>query len=81
MKKGLGVLLVLCLLGATSLLLPACQEEEALEGQLPTIQVGDKWVWSYVMDGTTSLMTEEVIGRRPWMAGFAMFWTCRLTRS
>ena len=39
MKKVLGVLLILCLLAATSLLLPACQEkggeaEEALEGQL-----------------------------------------------
>ena len=74
MKKVLGVLLVFCLLGATSFLLPACleeegeeeedeeEEEEALEGQLPTIQIGDQWVWSYVMDGTTSLMTEEVIG-------------------
>ncbi len=62
MKKVLGVLLVFCLLVATSLLLPACQEEEALEGQLPTIQVGDQWVWSYVMDGTISLMTQEVIG-------------------
>jgi len=61
MKKVLGVLLVFCLLAATSLLLSACQEEE-VEGQLPTIQVGDQWVWSYVMDGTTSLMTEEVIG-------------------
>ncbi len=63
MKKVLGVLLVFCLLAATSLLLPAClEEEEALEGQLPTIQVGDQWVWSYAMDGTTSLMTEEVTG-------------------
>jgi len=62
MKKVLGVLLVFCLLVATSFLLPACQEEGALEGQLPTMQVGDQWVWSYVMDGTTSLMTEEVIG-------------------
>jgi len=66
MKKVLGVLLVFCLLVATSLLLPACLEEEggeeALEGQLPTIQVGDQWVFSYVMGETTSLMTEEVIG-------------------
>jgi len=66
MKKVLGVLLVFCLLGATSLLLPACLEEEgeeeALEGQLPTIQVGDQWVWSYVMGETTSTCTEEVTG-------------------
>jgi len=44
MKKVLGVLLVFCLLGATSLLLPACLEEEgeeeALEGQLPPFRSG-----------------------------------------
>jgi len=66
MKKVLGVLLVLCLLGATSLLLPACLEEEgeeeALEGQLPTIQVGDQWVFSYVMGETTYTFTEEITG-------------------
>jgi len=63
MKKVLGVLLVLCLLVATSLLLPACQEKggEEGEGQLPTYQVGDRWVWSYVMEETTSTLTEEVI--------------------
>ena len=66
MKKVLGVLLVLCLLAAISLLLPACQEkggeeEETLEGQLPTYQVGDRWVWSYVMGEMTSTLTEEVI--------------------
>ena len=63
MKKVLVVLLVFCLLVATSFLLPACVEEEgALEGQLPTIQVGDKWVFSYVMDETTYTVTEEVTG-------------------
>jgi hypothetical protein len=31
-------------------------------GRLPTSEVGDKWVWSYVMDGTTYTLTEEVIG-------------------
>ena len=61
MKKVLGVLLVFCLLVATSLLLPACQEE-ALEGQLPTPQVGDQWVFSYVMGETTSTFTEEITG-------------------
>jgi len=61
MKKVLGVLLVFCLLTATSSLLPACQEE-ALEGQLPTIQVGDQWVFSYVMGETTSTFTEEITG-------------------
>ena len=67
MKKVLGVLLFLCLLAATSLLLPACQEkggneEEALEGKLPTIQVGDQWISSYVMGETTSTLTEEITG-------------------
>lgn len=64
MKKLLGVLLVFCLLAATSLLLPACQEEggeeEAAEGQLPTYQVGDQWVWSYAMEGKTYTLTEEI---------------------
>ncbi|MBA7468902.1 hypothetical protein ES707_04158 [subsurface metagenome] len=31
-------------------------------GRLPTCEVGDKWVWSYVMDETTYTLTEEVIG-------------------
>jgi len=63
MKKVLGVLLVFCLLAATALFLPACGEEEgALEGQLPTLQVGDQWVWSYVMEETTYTLTEEVTG-------------------
>ena len=38
------------------------EEEEEEEGQLPTFQVGDQWVWSYVQDGTTSMLTEEIIG-------------------
>jgi hypothetical protein len=59
MKKVLGVLLVFCLLAATPLLLPACAEEETLEGQLPTYQVGDQWVWSYY---DTYTLTEEVTG-------------------
>ena len=62
MKKVLGVLLVFCLLVTTSLLLSACQEEGALEGQLPTLQVGDTWVWSYVMEETTYTATEEITG-------------------
>jgi hypothetical protein len=37
-------------------------EEEAQEGQLPTWQVGDQWVWSYVQDSMTSILSEEVIG-------------------
>jgi hypothetical protein len=60
-KKVLGVLLVFCLLAATPLLLPACEEEEE-EGQLPTWEVGDQWVWSYAMDGTTATLTEEITG-------------------
>lgn len=61
MRKVLGVLLVFCLLAATPLLLPACDgEDEALEGQLPAYQVGDQWVWSYVMDETTYTLTEEI---------------------
>jgi len=63
MKKVLGVLLIFCLLAAVPFLLPACVEEEgAPEGQLPTLQVGDQWVFSYVMDGTTATLTEEIIG-------------------
>jgi hypothetical protein len=67
MKKMLGVLLVSSLLMAISSLLPACQkqgegETKAPEGQLPTLQVGDGWVWSYVMNDTTYILTEEVTG-------------------
>lgn len=67
MKKVLRVLLVFSLLAAISFLLPACQgeegeEERAPEGQLPTLQVGDRWVWSYVMEETTYTLTEEVTG-------------------
>jgi hypothetical protein len=67
MKKMLGVLLVSSLLIAISSLLPSCQkqgegETEAPEGQLPTLQVGDNWVWSYVMNDTTYTLTEEVTG-------------------
>ncbi len=67
MKKVLRVLLVFSLLAAISFLLPACQgeegeEEKAPEGQLPVYQVGDKWVWSYVMDGTDYTLTEEITG-------------------
>ena len=63
MRKVLGVLLVFCLLAATPLLLPACaEEEEVVEGQLPTYQVGDQWVWSYVMYETTYTLTDEVTG-------------------
>jgi hypothetical protein len=61
MRKVLGVLLVFCLLAATPLLLPACAEEE-LEGQLPTHQAGDQWVWSYTEDETTYTLTEEITG-------------------
>jgi len=45
-----------------SFLLPSCQKAEAPEGQLPVYQVGDSWVWSYVMDGTTYTLTEKVTG-------------------
>lgn len=36
--------------------------EEAEEGASPTIHMGDQWVWSYVMDGTSYTMAEEIIG-------------------
>jgi hypothetical protein len=65
MKKVLGVLLVFCLLAATPFMLPACEEKEdegVSEGQLPTCEMGDEWVWSYVEYGTTYTLTEEVIG-------------------
>jgi len=60
MKKALGLLPVFCLLVATSLLLPACV---AKEGQLPTWEVGDEWVWSYTTpEETTQTLTQEVTG-------------------
>ncbi len=63
MRKVLGVLLVTCLLAATPFIFTACEEEEApSEGQLPTWEVGDEWVWSYVMYGETYTLTEEIIG-------------------
>ena len=60
-KNGmLRMLLAFCLMVAMLFLLPACAEEP--EGQLPTLQLGDKWVWTYVMGETTSTLTQEVIG-------------------
>ena len=38
------------------------QEEEEEEGQLPTLQVGDQWVWSYVVEETIYTLTEEITG-------------------
>jgi hypothetical protein len=60
MRKVLVTSLFCCLLVATSLLLPACEEVKE-EGQLPDWQVGDSWTWSYVMEGVTRTLTEEVI--------------------
>jgi hypothetical protein len=64
MKKALGVLLVFCMLAALPFTLTACQEDTGAPsgGQLPTFESGDKWVWSYVMQGETSTLTEEIIG-------------------
>jgi hypothetical protein len=67
MRKMMGVLSVLSLLMAISFLLPTCQKQEegetkAAEGQLPTYQVGDEWVWGYLMNDTTYILTEEVTG-------------------
>jgi len=64
MKKVLGVLLVFCLLAAVPFTFTACQEDEGApsEGQLPAFEVGDTWVWSYVMQGTTYTLTEEILG-------------------
>jgi hypothetical protein len=56
----LGILWVVVMVSLVSMV--ACAEEEAPEGQLPTLQVGDQWVWTYVMGETTSTLTEEVIG-------------------
>jgi hypothetical protein len=64
MERVIGTVLVFCLLAAILLSLPACQKQEVLEGQLPTFQVGDKWVWSYVMGETTYTLTEELIGEQ-----------------
>ena len=60
MRRVLGALL-LCLLVSTSLLLPACQNGGTQEGQLPTYQVGDRWVWSYAMEGGPRTLTEEIV--------------------
>jgi hypothetical protein len=60
MKKALGLMSVLCLLAATSLLLPACV---AKEGQLPAFEVGDEWVWSHTTpEGMTQTFAQEVTG-------------------
>jgi hypothetical protein len=65
-KKLLAVLLVGCLLAALPFTFTACDGEGGggtpSEGQLPTFEVGDTWVWSYTMYGTTYTLTEEVIG-------------------
>lgn len=63
MKKVMAVLLVGCLLMVTPLVFTACQggAEAPAEG-LPGYEIGDQWVWSYTMYGTTYTLTEEVIG-------------------
>lgn len=69
MRKVLGVLLVTCLLAVLPFTLTACRGDGGnggngtpAEGQLPSFEVGDEWVWSYVMYGTTYTLTEEIIG-------------------
>jgi hypothetical protein len=74
MNRVMRILLVLCLLAAVLFLLPGCATEKdggaeteastaaEAEGQLPTWNTGDKWVWSYAMEGTTYTLTEEVTG-------------------
>lgn len=63
MKKVLAVLLVCCLLAVLPLAFTACQggAEAPAEG-VPSHEMGDQWVWSYTMYGTTYTLTEEVIG-------------------
>jgi hypothetical protein len=63
MKKVLTVLLVGCLLAALPLAFTACQGgAEAPSEGVPRLEVGDQWVWSYTMYGTTYTLTEEVFG-------------------
>jgi hypothetical protein len=72
MKKVLGVLLVCCLLAALPFTVTACSDDgdsgdnggngTPAEGQLPTLEVGYTWVLSYMVQGQTSTLTEEVIG-------------------
>lgn len=71
MKKGILWLFLSCLMALT-LVAWSCdgttngeqeeEEEEEQEGQLPTWQVGDQWVWSYVQDSTTMILSEEITG-------------------
>lgn len=61
MRRVLGTSLFCCLLVFTLIFLPACQNGEEQEGQLPDWQVGDNWTWSHLMDGTTTILTEEIV--------------------
>jgi hypothetical protein len=63
MKKVIVVLLVGCLLAVTPLAFTACQGGAGAPSEgVPSHEVGDQWVWSYTMYGTTYTLTEELIG-------------------
>jgi hypothetical protein len=69
MKRVIAVLLVGCLLAALPFAFTACNDGGGSggngtpsEGQLPSFEMGDTWVWSYVMYGKTYTLTEEIIG-------------------
>jgi hypothetical protein len=69
MKRVLGVLVVGCLLAALPFAVTACKDGGGSggngtpsEGQLPSFEMGDTWVWSYTMYGTTYTLTEEIVG-------------------
>ena len=66
MKKALTGLLVLCLLAAAPFAFTACGGGDGdgtpSGGQLPDIEVGDTWVFSYMMQGADSTLTEEIVG-------------------
>jgi hypothetical protein len=69
MKRVIAVLLVGCLLAALPFTVTACKDDgdnggngTPSGGKLPDYEVGDTWVWDYVMYGTNYTLTEEIIG-------------------
>jgi hypothetical protein len=70
MKKVIAVLLVGCLLAALPFSFTACKDDGGgnggngapTGGQLPSLEVGDQWVWHYTMQGVDATLTQEITG-------------------